>query len=408
MKILIVTQYFWPESFRINDLALGLKARGHDVTVLTGIPNYPSGKFFEGYGFFSRIRDEYGGIPIRRVPLLPRGNGGGLRLMLNFFSFALAGAVLAPFVCRKRHDVILVFQPSPITVGIPARVLKWFRKTPILFWVQDLWPQTLSAVEAIRSPRLLNMVDRLVRWIYHGCDLVLVQSRAFIDVIKGQGVSGDRVRYFSNSAEAFYRPVAVAPDAAETREIPGGFRVMFAGNIGAAQDFPTILAAAELLKDVPEIKWVIVGSGRMLSWVEEEVDKRGLQGNVVFLSQKPAEAMPRYLALADCLLVTLKREPIFAMTIPSKLQSAMACAKPVVAALEGEGAAVIDESGGGICCAPEDPRALADAVLRLYGMSGPERQAMGENGRQYFLANFEREMLLDRLEEWMREVTAGS
>ena len=188
--------------------------------------------------------------------------------------------------------------------------------------------------------------------------------------------------------------------------MPEGFCVTFAGNIGAAQDFGTILYAAERLKDHTEINWVVIGDGRMFSWVQRQVIERNLSKTVHLLGRYPAEAMPRFFALSDVLLVTLKKEPIFALTIPSKVQSYLACAKPIIAALDGEGASVVEEAGAGVNCPAENPEALADAVLKLYNMSRRERKDMGQKGRSYFKKHFEREMLLDRLEGWMKELSA--
>lgn len=404
MKILIVTQYFWPESFRINDLAVGLNEKGHQVTVLTGIPNYPDGHFFQGYGFFKNVRQDYHGVKVMRSPLVPRGKGGGFRLALNYFSFAFFASILTPFFCRRKFDLIFVYEPSPITVGLPALVLKKLKSAPIMFWMQDLWPESLSATGAVRSEKILKMVDMLVRFIYRGCDLILVQSRAFIEPIKRQGGDPDRTLYFPNSAEEIYQPIMLEKDAPERAVMPEGFCVTFAGNIGAAQDFGTILNAAELLKDHTEINWVIIGDGRMLPWVKSQVIKRNLMQTVHLLGRHPVEAMPRYFSLADALLVTLRKEPIFELTIPSKIQSYLACAKPIIAALDGEGARIIKEADAGLTCPAENPEALAKAVLTLYNMPQSERQVMGTRGRTYFNSHFEHKMLLDRLEIWMEEL----
>lgn len=407
MNVLIVTQYFWPEEFRINDLAQGLIARGHAVTVYTGKPNYPKGSFFPGYGFWTRSRENHDGIEILRVPLIPRGHGGSLRLALNYLSFAAFASLLAPLRCRGRFDAILVFEPSPITVGLPARVLRALKRIPVLFWVQDLWPESLAAAGAVRTPGVLRMFERLTRFIYRGCDRVLVQSRGFIEPTLRMGVPESRIRYFPNSAEAFYRPLELPADADERRQLPRGFCVMFAGNIGAAQDFPTILAAAELLRDEPTIHWVILGDGRMASWVKDEVARRGLAQCVHLLGRYPVESMPRWFAAADALLVTLKREPIFAYTIPTKIQSYMACARPIVAGLDGEGARVTREAGAGYAVAAEDPRALAEAVRRMAGLRAEERESMGTAGRRYFDQHFDRDRLLEQLEGWMLESTGA-
>ena len=404
MKVLIITQYFWPESFRINDLALGLKERGHAVTVLTGMPNYPSGKFFPGYGFFSPGQETYEGISVLRVPLFPRGEGQGWRLAMNFFSFAVFASLLAPFRCRKEIDLILVYEPSPVTVGIPAIVLKKLRGAPILFWVQDLWPESLSATGATKSRWILGIVESLVRRIYRQCDRILVQSEAFRTPIERLGVKREHIMYFPNSAEPFYQPLSLEREAPEHSQLPSGFRVVFGGNIGKAQSFGTILDAAELLKDQPEIHWIVLGDGRMFTWVQDQVERRGLGRTVHLLGRFPAESMPRYFALADVLLVTLLEQPIFALTIPSKVQSYLACGKPIVAALSGEGARIIREAEAGLTPPPEDPLALANAVLAMYNMPAEVRRAMGLRGRIYFETHFERMLLLERLDLWMNEV----
>ena len=404
MEILIVTQYFWPESFPINDLVLGLRERNHRITVLAGIPNYPEGRFFSGYGLFKNRKQDYHGIKIFRVPLVPRGRGGGVRLVLNYCSFALCASILAPFLCRSTYDLIFVYEPSPITVGLPALALKRLKSAPILFWMQDLWPESLSATGALKSKRILKMIGGLVRFIYRGCDRILIQSRAFSPQVESLGVNPERIFYYPNSAENFYQPLQLDADAPERSLMPSGFRVMFAGNIGAAQDFATILKAAENLKGYQDIHWVIVGDGRMRPWVETQVQRRGLKGNIHLLGRHPVQTMPRYFALADVLLVTLRKDPIFELTIPSKVQPYLACARPVIAALDGEGSRIIREAKAGATCPTENPRALSEAVLKIYSMPKKKREAMGLRGRDYFEKHFERTMLLDRLEKWMQEL----
>jgi len=406
MKILMVTQYFWPENFRINDLALGLKEKGHEVQILTGIPNYPGGRFFTGYNFFAPLFETYEDIPVFRVPLIPRGNGSRIRLVLNYFSFVFFAYLLGPLRRLGSVDLIFIYEPSPITVCLPALLLKKLKSAPLMFWMQDLWPESLSATGAISSEKILKMVDILVRFIYRGCDRILVQSRAFIEPVKRQGGDQDRILYFPNSAEELYEPVKLESNASERAMMPDGFCVTFAGNIGVAQDFGTILDAAERLKEHKYIHWVIIGDGRMFQWVQRQVIKRGLSETVHLLGRYPAEAMPRFFALSDVLLVTLKKEPIFALTIPSKVQSYLACAKPIIAALDGEGARVVEEAGAGITCPTENPEAMADAVLKLYNMSRRDRKDLGHKGREYFKKNFERKMLFDRLEEWMKELVS--
>lgn len=397
MKILIVSQYFWPETFRINDVAHGLKELGHEVSVLTGLPNYPEGRFFDGYGYGGPFREDYAGVPVCRVPLIPRGGGGGVRLALNYLSFVVSAILLGLPRLRGRFDAILVYEPSPVTVVLPALLLGRLRRIPVLFWVQDLWPESLSATGMVRSRWILGLVERMVRLIYRHSDRILIQSQAFREQVLRLGARPEKVVYLPNSAEDFYRPVQLAPDAAERDSMPGGFRVLFAGNIGAAQSFDTIIEAATILRDQTDIRWVVLGDGRMRESAEAEVKSRGLSDRVHFLGRHPAETMPRFFALADVLLVTLRRDPVFAMTVPSKLQSYLACGRPIVAALDGEGARVLAESGAGVACPADDAQALAAAVLRLKGLPATEREEMGRRGRAYFEAEYERGILLQRL-----------
>lgn len=403
LRILIVTQYFWPENFRINDLVQGLVTLGHHVTVLTGKPNYPSGQIFDGYSLLGGRSETFAGAEVIRVPLVPRGNGGTVRLVFNFFSFALLASLLGPVYCRGSFDVVFVYEPSPVTVGLPGLVMKMVKRAPMLLWVQDLWPETLSAIGAVKSQWVLNRVASLVCCIYKGCDRVLVQSMAFVDRVQKLGADPIRILYYPNSAEELYRPVS--RDAASVPcLLPEGFRVMFAGNIGAAQSFETILDAAEQLRDHRDIHWLILGDGRQFNWVQEEVARRGLSRCVHVLGRHPVESMPEWFAQADVLLVSLKKDPIFALTIPSKVQSYMACGRPILASLEGEGARIIEEAQAGMVVTPEDASALAEAVLTLSLMSSSEREGMGQNGRRYFLQEFERNNLLTRLDGWMNEL----
>jgi glycosyltransferase involved in cell wall biosynthesis len=281
--------------------------------------------------------------------------------------------------------------------------MKAVKKAPLMFWVQDLWPDSLSATGAVRSPWILARVACLVRFIYRGCDRVLVQSRAFVDRVRGLGVLPDRILYFPNSAEGLYRPV-IREEVCSGEVLPEGFRIMFAGNIGVAQSFETILAAAETLRDRRKIHWIILGEGRQSDWVRQEITRRGLEHCVHMLGQHPMESMPDWFARADVLLVTLKSDPIFALTIPSKIQSYMACGRPILAALDGEGARVVQEACAGLVVSAEDAAALAEAVLHMSNMPSSEREILGQNGRRYFLQEFDRDTLLARLDSWMKEL----
>ncbi len=407
MRMLIVSQYFWPETFRINEVARDLVRRGHEVTVLCSTPNYPAGRVFDGYGWFRRTREVWCGVQIVRVPVVPRGRGSRWRLAANYLSYALMASLLGPLRCRGPSDVVLVFQMSPVIQGIAAVVMKLVRRAPLLFWVQDLWPESLIAVGAIRSSWLLRPIDALVRGLYRASSLVLIQSRAFRKHVESRGVRPDRIRYFPNLAESTYVPLPTEAAHPALAMVPAGFRVMFAGNIGAAQDLPTVLAAAELTRERRDVHWVIVGDGSMRSWVQAEIERRALSSTVHLLGRFPVEDMPRMFAGVDALLVSLRRDPVLSLTIPAKVQSYLACAKPIIGALDGEGAAVIVEASAGVCSPAEDPQALATSVLGLCDLDAASRVSMGSHGRSYFLANFGSDMLLGRLEAWCSELMSA-
>ncbi len=407
MKILIITQYFWPETFRVNDLAVSLANRGNQVTVLTGTPNYPEGKFFEGYGWFKRFRESFQGVDVIRVPQLPRGNSGKFRLILNYLSYLVSAGIFGPIVIRKPIDLIFVFQLSPITMALPAILIKKIKNVPLFLWVQDLWPESLSAVGAYSpTSKVFLFVNELVRFVYSNSDRILIQSNAFESYIKKYVGDKKNIHYLPNSAEKLYEPILNNKRNMENCSFLKGFIILFAGNIGVAQDFDTIIKTVSIVKDQKkylDIQWVILGDGREKNRIEQNIKKLGLTNVVHFLGKQPIEKMPLYFSYADVLLVTLKKDPIFAITIPSKIQSYLACAKPIIAALEGEGARIISESGAGLSCKSEDPNALAATVFEMYNMSLEKRQKMGKAGRNYFLDNFENDMLVSRLENWMKE-----
>jgi len=405
LNILVVTQYFWPENFRINDLTAGLVQRGHNVTVLTGIPNYPAGRVFPGYGLFRKKRQRYCGAEVVRIPLIPRGKGGGISLALNYLSFALLASILAPFLCPKKIDIIFVCQQSPITVGLPALVLKKLKRRPILLWILDLWPETFAATSTIHSRKVLEAVEKITHLIYHGADRILVASQGFIPSLCTRGIARDRIEYLPNWVEPEYRTLQYHDFQTEGRRLPEGFHIMFAGNIGAAQDFESILAAADKLKTQPDIDFVIIGDGRRFEWLKGEVQRRDLHGHMHLLGRHDPDEMSSFFAQADAMLVTLKKDSIFSITVPGKIQSYMACGRAIVAALDGEGARVIRESGAGLLCPPEDADALANIILSMYRMPRLNREAMGRKGREYCESHFQREVLIDRLDVWMREMS---
>ena len=393
MKILIISQYFHPENFKINDIALGLKERGHEVSVLTGIPNYPTGIFFDGYSKDSGD-ETWEGIKIYRSRLVPRGNGGA-RLFLNYLSFAFMASKKIDLI-KDSFDRILVYEPSPVTVGVPAMKAAKKFKAPYFFWVQDLWPESLTAAGGINNSLVLNFFDKLTRKIYNKAEKVLVQSEGFKDYILSQEIPAEKLIFYPNSTEAYYHEKS--PSEAYEKILPQGFKIMFAGNLGEAQSLGTLLEAAEIVKkNGVEVKWVFLGNGRYRETLEKTIAEKNLGDIVFLLGAFPGTEMPDFFASADALIASLKKDKIFALTIPSKIQSYMACGKPILASLDGEGAKIVESAACGFSSAAENAELLAENIIKLTRLSVEERQKMGDNAVHYFNRNFEREMLLDKL-----------
>jgi len=404
MRILVISQYFWPENFRINDLVQDLIDRGHEVTVLTGLPNYPSGKVFSDFRKKPEMFSKFSGAKIVRVPLITRGNGG-FRLVLNYLTFALSASLVGFFRLRKSSfDVIFVCQLSPVTVGIPAVVFRSLKRIPVVFWVLDLWPETLSAL-GYRSKIILKLVGGLVSFIYNRCDLILGQSKGFIKNINKYCSQPQKFRYFPSWSETLFseKSTVLAPEVQEKSKV---FNIVFTGNIGQSQDFPTILDAVELLKPHKDIRWLVVGDGRDADWVKKEIFKRGLSGSVEMLGRYPLDRMPSFISHADVLLVTLKKEPAFSLTIPGKVQSYLASGIPIVGMLDGEGARVISESQAGFVCPAGDSHGLANLILEMKSLTKVERERLGKNGKSYTEREFNRSKLINQLENWFDEVVA--
>lgn len=392
MKLLVVSQYYWPESFRINDVTSTLLKKGIDVEVLTGKPNYPGGKKFPGYESWGCRQDEHQGIRINRIPMLARGQGA-LRLAGNYLSFVISGLIFGPWKLRgKEFDVIFVYAPSPILQAIPAIFLGWLKGCPVVLWVQDLWPESLSATGYVRNKILLKPIEHIVRFVYRHVDLLLVQSKAFVPPVSAMA-SGTPVMYYPNSVdESFSVSAGTSPDI----EGLGGFSVLFAGNIGTAQAVEVIVEAAALLKEYTDIHFVVVGEGSRWEWMKQEAQRLALS-NLHLPGRFPVETMPGLMQKASALLVTLADQEIFRATIPSKVQAYLAAGRPILACLNGEGASLVIEAGAGLAVPAEDGYALSEAVLRLYRMPRQELESMGGRGRLYYTQNFAHDRLADQL-----------
>lgn len=396
MKILLVTQYFYPENFKSNDIALELTKRGHEVTVLTGLPNYPEGKIYKNYGFFKRTKEQHQGVNVIRTWLVPRGKGGGIRLFLNYFSWAFFASFRALSLSfQKKFDVVLVHEPSPITQGFPAIIVKKIQKIPLHFWVLDLWPESLSSAGGIKNKYILSLFTKMVQYIYNNSDKILISSKGFKESILDKGDFRDKLVYFPNWAEDTILHGKInypIPD------LPTGFKIIFAGNLGVAQDVYSIVEASLILKEKVDIHFVFIGDGRSKTQLESFVFENDLKRTVHFMGRFPIDAMKTFFDQADVLLVSLKDELIFNVTVPAKLQAYLCTRKPILGMLNGEGAAIINEANCGLSAKAGDSKGLAEKILQLYEMSVEERNSLGKNGFEYYEQNFTMNKCIDNLE----------
>ena len=395
MKLLLITQYFYPENFKINDVIFSLKERGHEITILTGKPNYSKSHFFDGYGWGSDDFEIIKNIPVYRSNLFSRKNGGGLRLFLNYFSFALLASLKLKNI-KGSFDAIFVYEPSPITVGIPAVFAKKRFKAPIYFWAQDLWPESLIAAGGVKNKLVLSFFNSLTKWIYNHSKKVLIQSDGFREYILNQGIPNNKIVFYPNPTEDFYKPLKKVVEYQEFFQNQY-FNIVFAGNIGEAQSFETIIGAITLLKDLP-IKVIVLGDGRYKKIALNLIKEKGLESHFNFLGSYPPKEMPKFFSHADALLVSLKNDKIFSLTIPAKIQSYLACGKPIIASIDGEGAKIVNDAKCGVTSPAEDTITLSNVIKELMALDKSSLNEMGNNGRTYYEKEFDRDSLLKKLE----------
>ena len=394
-RLLIVCQYYPPEPFRVGDLAYGLLERGFEVIVLTGFPNYPQGKIYKGYIQKLFSREVVQGVVVWRVPLFPYSGLNRWLRILNYLSFMLSASILGPFLTGLKYDAIISFQLSPVTMSVPGLVIRYLSgfRIPIYHWVQDIWPESLVAAGFRVNPMIVKSIRRLVKLLYRQSEIILVQSPGFINRILEYGISQEKVKYLPNWAEDLYQPLVSRVDFARQEKMNSGFHIIFAGNIGVAQGLETIIDCARLLLTYSDVKFVILGDGANLDHLKNYAKN---VPNVIFKGRKPLESMPDYFSLADILLVHLRRDPLFSLTIPSKIQSYLACGKLIVGGLDGSGRDVI-EAAGGVVCEPDSAMSMRDAILSIYNMPKIEREKLGWQAFEYYKLHFSRDQVLNQL-----------
>lgn len=399
--ILVISQYFYPEQFRINDICSEWVKRGYKVTVITGIPNYPQGKFYPGYGLFHKRKEVYEGVEVIRIPLIPRGNNP-IMLVMNYFSFVISGWLWQLFT-RIKADYVFIFEVSPMTQALPGVWYARKKKIPCYLYVQDLWPENVEIITGISNRRIIGAIGKMVDYIYKRCTRIFTTSRSFVEAIHDRGVPKNKIEYWPQYAEDFYLP----SEARSVPEIPddGAFNIVFAGNIGKAQGLDILAEAAEIINNKCEdkIRYNIVGDGRYREEFIKSVEDKKLKAVFNFIPRQPAERIPDFLAVADAAFLSLADSSLFSMTIPAKLQSYMACGTPLIASASGETASIIAESASGFCGKPGDAETLATNILKMMSMTDEELKLAGENARRYYNDNFNKNTLLDKIDMYFYE-----
>lgn len=396
MRVLIVTQYFYPENFKSNDIAFELVKRGYEVDALVGIPNYPEGKYYKGYGLFKKRHEVINGVNVYRTFQTPRGKGGW-RLPVNYFSYVISGCidVLFYFVW-KHYDCVICHETSPIFQAYPGLWVSRLKKIPFYMWVLDIWPDAMRSGGGINNEKLLKWADNRVKNIYKSCDKILISSKRFTESILPKGDFADKIVYFPNWSEDL---LSMRTDS-KLPELPDGFKIMIAGNLGKSQNLEAVAEAMIKLRDVPELKWIFVGDGSRKEWLENFIVDNGLKDNAFTLGRYPFEAMPGFYSKADAMLVTLRAEyPHLGMVVPARLQSYMSASRPVLAMIGPGGQDIIKASDCGYAVDAGDVTSFVQVIKEkvLTDREGFEKK--GLNGRRYYEKNFKKEDCINHLEE---------
>lgn len=396
--ILVISQYFYPEQFRINDICTEWIKRGYQVTVVTGIPNYPQGKFYNGYGLFKKTREMYNGVEVIRIPLVPRGKNA-MMLSLNYLSFVVTGFFWNLFT-KIKADAVFIFEVSPMTQALPGVWYSKKRKIPCYLYVQDLWPENVEIITGITNKKVINTIGKMVDYIYRNCTRIFTTSNSFITSIVNRGVPKEKLTFWPQYAEDFYIPLSDI----EISEIPKDdrFNIIFAGNIGQAQGLGNLPKVAKLLKSTQDLDicFNIVGDGRYKEELIKLVKDEDVESMFRFIPKQPAERIPEFLANCDVAYLGLADNPLFEMTIPAKLQSYLACGIPILASANGETKEIIEQSKTGLCSAPSNTKQLADNLIKMAQMDRKELQKMGETARIYYSEHFEKKELLDKMDTY--------
>ena len=405
MKILIVSQYFWPEEFRVNEIAINLVKEGHQVDVLTGKPNYPEGYLFEEFKKNPKAYSSFNGATIYRIPNFLRKNSTKLQLFLNYITFVISGIIFGAYKLRKnQYDIIFTFATSPITVALVSIFLAKIKNAKNIMWVLDIWPDTLKELQIIKSKYIFNILDKIVRFIYKKADLILAQSQSFVKLIR-QKNKNYNVIYFPAWAENvttkyIKQKIVIDNDSFLDNS---KFKIVFTGNIGEAQNFDRIIETAYLLKSQKDISWIIVGTGRKIETYRKFIIKKGIK-NFHFLGKKPLNTMWFYHKIADVLLISLDKGIGLSATIPGKIQTYLSSNKCILGFVDGESKKIIEESGVGLCANPDSPKDLSEKIIFLKNNRDfIKKIEVAKIGSNYLNKYFNKDLIFKNLNKFIKK-----
>lgn len=400
--ILVVSQYFFPEQFRINDMCEEWVNRGYKITVLTGIPNYPEGRFYDGYGLFKRKKETYKGMEIIRLPILPRGKSS-IMLVLNYLSFVISGLFWKMFT-KLDADQVFIFEVSPMTQALPGVWYANKKNIPSFIYVQDLWPENVEIITGIKNKTIMNMIGKMVDYIYKNCSKIFTTSESFKRAINNRGISIDKIEYWPQYAEEFYEPILRTNHNLEKQK--NTFNIVFAGNIGNAQGLDILPKVAKKLKQIQTTKKVqfnIIGDGRYKATLMQTVENYKVSDMFNFIEKQPALKIPEYMSENEAAFICLTDSPLFKMTVPAKLQSYMACGIAIIASADGETSEIINESNAGLAALPGDVNGLTKIIIDMLNKSEEEIKELGKNAKFYSEANFNKKKLMNQMDIYFKE-----
>lgn len=400
--ILVISQYFYPEQFRINDICVEWVKKGYEVTVVTGIPNYPQGFFFEGYSYSQKRFESYQGVNVIRIPIFPRGKNK-LFLALNYLSFVFSGFIWSK-ITKINSDYVFIYEVSPMTQALPGVWYAKRKKIPVYLYVTDLWPENVEIVAGVKNKKIIKAIGVMVDYIYKNSNRIFTSSQSFINSIASRGVPKSMIEFWPQYAEDFYKRIEKDDEDLNVSEIPrdNKFNIIFAGNIGYAQGLEILPKVAEMLKaEKLQVRFNIVGEGRYKDTLIKTVDQKGLKDYFNFISKQAPNRIPELMAVNDATLICLSKSEVFSITIPAKTQSCLACGVPIIVSADGEIQEIINESKAGLCGDAGNEVMLFENIVKMMSMSECELEMMKTNAVKYYNENFNKNDLLNKMDMWL-------